>query len=289
MSILNNQHTACLGCAQIVAARLAIDQLGPNTIIVNATGCLEVTTTNYPNSAWQIPWLHSTFANAAPVGSGIAAALDYLEKNSQLKNKRPTVLVQGGDGATFDIGFGALTASWARGDDLLYICYDNEGYANTGMQASLATPGQAKTPTSLGEHNSKRNMLAIALAHQVPYIAQANIAFPEDFKKKIAEAQTIKGPRYIQVLVPCLPGWKIKASDQIKAARLASESGLYPLLEFVNGQLKKAEQLPTPTPKVKDYIELQGRYSHLLKNKKALKSLQDLADANIVKFNLLSQ
>lgn len=293
MILLNNHHTACLGCAQIVAARLAIDQLGPNTIVVNSTGCLEVTTTTYPNSAWQVPWLHSTFANTAPVGSGIAAALDYLEKNSRLKNKRPTVLVQGGDGATFDIGFGALTASWARGDDLLYICYDNEGYANTGMQASLATPGQAKTPTSTlasaGEHNSKRDMLAIALAHNVPYIAQANIAFPEDFKQKIITATNVKGPRYIQILVPCLPGWKIKPSDQMKAARLASESGLYPLLEFVGGRLEKAEQLPTPTPKVKDYIELQGRYQHLLKDAKTLKSLQAIADTNIIKYNLLSQ
>ena len=289
MSGLNNRHTACLGCAQIVAARLAIDQLGPNTIVVNSTGCLEVTTTTYPNSAWQVPWLHSTFANAAPVGSGIAAALDYLEKNSRLKNKRPTVLVQGGDGATFDIGFGALTASWARGDDLLYICYDNEGYANTGMQASLSTPAQVKTPTSLNEHQSKRDMLAIALAHNVPYIAQTNIAFPDDFKNKIAKAQKIKGPRYIQVLVPCLPGWKIKPSDQMLAAKLASETGLYPLLEFTNGQLSASVKLAAPIPKVSGYIKNQGRYKHLLDDPKALKLLQALADANIVKYNLLPQ
>ena len=289
MSSLNNHHTACLGCAQIVAARLAIDQLGPNTIVVNSTGCLEVTTTTYPNSAWQVPWLHSTFANAAPVGSGIAAALDYLKKNSQLKNKRPTVLIQGGDGATFDIGFGALTASWARGDDLLYICYDNEGYANTGMQASLSTPAQVKTPTSLNEHQSKRDMLAIALAHNVPYIAQANIAFPDDFKNKVAKAQKIKGPRYIQVLVPCLPGWKIKPADQMLTAKLASETGLYPLLEFINGQLSASVKLPTPIPKVSDYIKNQGRYKHLLDDPKALKLLQALADANIVKYNLLPQ
>ncbi len=285
MTLLKN-HTACLGCAQIVAARLAINQLGPDTIVVNATGCLEVTTTTYPNSAWQVPWLHSTFANAAPVGSGIAAALDYLEKNGRLKDKRPTILVQGGDGATFDIGFGALTASWARGDDLLYICYDNEGYANTGMQASLSTPAHAKTPTSLNEHQSKRDMLAIALAHNVPYIAQTNIAFPDDFKEKITKAKKIKGPRYIQVLVPCLPGWKIKPSDQMSAAKLASESGLYPLLEFINGRLTAAMKLPKPIPKVNSYIESQGRYQHLLKDARALKALQDLADANIAKYNL---
>jgi pyruvate ferredoxin oxidoreductase beta subunit len=283
---LTNHHTACLGCAQIVAARLAINQLGSNTIVVNSTGCLEVTTTAYPNSAWQVPWLHSTFANAAPVGSGIIAALDYLEKNSQSEKKRPIVVVQGGDGATFDIGFGALTASWARGDDLLYICYDNEGYANTGMQASLSTPTQAKTPTSLNKHQNKRDMLAIALAHNIPYIAQANIAFPDDFKNKIAKAQKIKGPRYIQILVPCLPGWKIKPGDQMLTAKLASETGLYPLLEFINGQLNVSIKLPTPIPPVSDYIKNQGRYQHLLKNKSALKQLQSLADANIEKYGL---
>ena len=283
---LTNQHTACLGCAQIVAARLVIDQLGLNTIIVNATGCLEVTTTAYPNSAWQVPWLHSTFTNAAPVGSGILAALDYLEKNNQLQGQRPTILVQGGDGATFDIGFGALTASWARGDDLLYVCYDNEGYANTGMQASLATPPHAKTPTSLNTQHKKRDMLAIALAHQVPYIAQANVAFVNDLKNKIAKAQKIKGPRYIQILVPCLPGWKIKPSDQMLIAKLASDTGLYPLLEFTNGQLTATEKLPTPIPPVSDYIKNQGRYRHLLEDKSALKHLQSLADTNIKKYGL---
>jgi pyruvate ferredoxin oxidoreductase beta subunit len=289
--LLTTNHTACLGCAQIAAARLVINQLGKNTIVVNATGCLEVTTTTYPQSAWQVPWLHSTFVNAAPVGSGIVAALNYLERNKQNKKPRPTILIQGGDGSTFDIGFGALTASWARGDDLLYICYDNEGYANTGMQASLATPKQVKTPTSfaLNEHASKRDMLAIALAHQVPYIAQANIAFPEDLKNKVATAQKISGPRYIQILVPCLPGWKIKLTDQMPVAKLASETGLYPLLEFINGQLTKVEPLPTPTPGVKNYIELQGRYQHLLNDKKALASLQAIADDNIIKYNLLSR
>lgn len=283
---LTNNHTACLGCAQIVAARLAIEQLGQNTIIVNATGCLEVTTTTYPSSAWQVPWLHSTFANAAPVGSGIAAALDYLQNNRQLQGQRPTILVQGGDGATFDIGFGALTASWARGDDLLYICYDNEGYANTGMQASLATPHQAKTPTSLGEHNSKRDMLNIALAHQVPYIAQANIAFPDDFKRKLASAQKIKGPRYIQILVPCLPGWKIKANDQMLIAKLASETGLYPLLEFTKGKLTKKMSLPKPRPLVNEYIKNHGRYNNLLNNLMAIKTLQKIANNNIKEYGL---
>ena len=292
MTKLSNHHTACLGCAQIVAARLVIDQLGNNTIVVNATGCLEVTTTTYPQSAWQVPWIHSLFANAAPVGSGIAAALEYLTISNKKKNiPKPTILVQGGDGATFDIGFGALTASWSRGDDLLYVCYDNEGYANTGMQASLATPKLAKTPTTLpaskpDQYFNKRDMIAIALAHKVPYIAQANIAFPEDLKEKIAKAQTIKGPRYIQILVPCIPGWKIKPSDQMTIARLASETGLYPLLEFTEGQLTKKMTVPKPTPPVREYVLRQGRYSHLLKDNAGLKILQNMADDNIKKYNL---
>ncbi|HNW55881.1 MAG TPA: thiamine pyrophosphate-dependent enzyme, partial [bacterium] len=250
--LLNNNHTACLGCAQIVAARTVIETLGANTVVVNATGCLEVTTTTYPSSAWQIPWIHSTFANAAPVATGIAAAFDYQQKQAKGKKKHPTILVQGGDGATFDIGFGALTASWARGDDLFYVCYDNEGYANTGMQASLATPGQVKTPTTASIDNplQKRDMIAIALAHNIPYAAQANIAFIDDLKSKIIKAKSIKGPKYIQILVPCLPGWKIAPADQIKAARLATETGLYPVVEYIDGELVKAYHLPTPTPKI---------------------------------------
>lgn len=289
--LLNNNHTACLGCAQIVAARTVIDALGANTIIVNATGCLEVTTTTYPNSAWQVPWIHSTFANAMPVATGIKAALDYQWSQDKKNKKQPLILVQGGDGATFDIGFGALTASWARGDDLLYVCYDNEGYANTGMQASLATPSQAKTPTTAFANKTipKRDMIAIALAHQVPYIAQANIALIDDLKNKINQAKNIKGPKYIQILVPCLPGWKIGPADQIKAARLATETGLYPVVEYINGKLVKAYSLPTPTPKIEEYIELQGRYQHLKKNRSAIKALQASADDNIRKYNLLAQ
>jgi len=292
MTKLSNHHTACLGCAQIVAARLVIDQLGNNTMVVNATGCLEVTTTTYPQSAWQVPWIHSLFANAAPVGSGIAAALEYLTISNKKKNiSKPTILVQGGDGATFDIGFGALTASWSRGDDLLYVCYDNEGYANTGMQASLATPKLAKTPTTLPalqpyQYLNKRDMIAIALAHKVPYIAQTNIAFPADIKEKITKAQTIQGPRYIQILVPCIPGWRIKLSDQMTIARLASETGLYPLLEFTEGQLTKKMTVPKPTPPVRDYISNQGRYSHLLNDEVNLQILQKIADNNIEKYNL---
>ncbi|HQB51247.1 MAG TPA: thiamine pyrophosphate-dependent enzyme [bacterium] len=289
--LLTNNHTACLGCAQIVAARTVIDTLGANTIIVNATGCLEVTTTTYPNSAWQVPWIHSTFANAMPVATGIKAALDYQRSQDKKKKKQPLILVQGGDGATFDIGFGALTASWARGDDLFYVCYDNEGYANTGMQASLATPSQVKTPTTASSDKvtPKRDMVAIALAHQVPYVAQANIAFIEDLKNKINQAKSIKGPKYIQILVPCLPGWKIGPADQIKAAKLATETGLYPLLEYIDGKLIKAHSLPTPTPRIEEYIELQGRYQHLRKNRSAIKTLQAVADDNIRKYNLLAE
>lgn len=289
--LLNNNHTACLGCAQIVAARTVIETLGANTIVVNATGCLEVTTTTYPGSAWQVPWIHSTFANAVPVATGIKAALDYQQQQAEKKKKQPLILVQGGDGATFDIGFGALTASWARGDDLLYVCYDNEGYANTGMQASLATPSQAKTPTTAFANKTipKRDMVAIALAHQVPYVAQANIALIDDLKNKINQAKSIKGPKYIQILVPCLPGWKIGPADQIKAARLATETGLYPVVEYINGKLTKSYSLPTPTPRIEEYIELQGRYQHLKKNRSAIKALQASADDNIRKYNLLAQ
>jgi pyruvate ferredoxin oxidoreductase beta subunit len=159
------------------------------------------------------------------------------------------------------------------------------------MQASLATPKLAKTPTTLpaskpDQYLNKRDMVAIALAHKVPYIAQTNIAFPTDVKEKISKAQKIKGPRYVQILVPCLPGWKIKPQDQMSIARLASETGLYPILEFTNGQLTNKMAVPRPIPPVKEYVHNQGKYLHLLNNEAKLNILQEIADNNIKKYNL---
>jgi pyruvate ferredoxin oxidoreductase beta subunit len=285
LNLLSIDHSACVGCGEIIAARAVLNTLGPDTIVINATGCLEVTTSQYPSSAWRVPWLHSLFANAAPVGSGVLAAL-------RQKNKKAKILVQAGDGATFDIGLAAVSGMWDRGEPIIYVCYDNEAYANTGMQASAATPLGTRTATTpagkiMGGH--KKDMLAIALAHGLPYVAQTTSGFPEDIKEKIVRAAATDGPSYVQILSACIPGWNIKVADSVKLAQLAALTGLYPSLEFVNGQLTKAMSITRPQIKVSEYLKYQKRFQHLVDNpvnKHLLAELQKLADDNIKKYNL---
>lgn len=283
-NLLTNDHSACVGCGQILAARAVINALGPDTIIINATGCLEVTTSQYPNSAWRVPWLHSLFANPAAIAAGVAAAM-------RQKKQKTKILVQAGDGSTFDIGFGAVSGLWDRGDEVIYVCYDNEIYANTGMQASGATPLGTRTTTTpdgkvLGGH--KKDMLAIALAHGLPYVAQTTSGFLDDIKNKITAAAKVKGPSYIQILSHCIPGWSIEVKDSVKIAQLAALTGLYPSLEFVNGRLTQAMPVAKPKIKVSAYLKYQKRFQPLLepKNKHILQALQQLANENIKKYGL---
>ena len=308
--LLSPGHRACAGCGQIIAARAVAETLGPNTIIANATGCLEVTTTPYPESAWGMPWIHSLFENPAAIASGIRAALDYKQKSeipaSQRGERHPRfaarrakseirIVAQGGDGSTFDIGFGLISGMWERGEDILYVCYDNEAYANTGIQASGATPWAANTTTSpigkssFGSEQRKKDMIAIALAHRVPYVAQTTAGFLSDIKAKIKKAIAIKGPAYIQILVPCIPGWKIKPEQTIKLGKLAAQTGCYPLIEYIDGQLTNAMKTPQPRPSVDEYLNMQGRFRHLSKTpdgKKQIEFIQQIADGNVKKYGL---
>lgn len=287
-------HRACGGCGQLIAARTAVNALGPDIIIANATGCLEVTTSPYPQSAWGMPWIHSLFENAAGIASGIRAALDYKNKGESIK-----VVAQGGDGGTFDIGFGLISGTWERGENILYICYDNETYANTGIQASGATPWAASTTTTpagkgasidaIGSHQRKKDIIAIALAHGLSYVAQTTAGYTEDITRKVRAAKEVNGPAYVQILVPCVPGWRIKPENTLKVARLAAQTGLYPLLEYVDGKLTNALKVPSPRPSVDEYLKLQGRFSHLFKSErgeKQIKIIQKLADENIKKYGL---
>src|SRR6056297_2600642 len=257
-SLISPGHRACAGCGQMVAAKTVADALGPEVIIANATGCLEVTTTPYPNSAWRMPWIHSLFENSAGIASGLRAALDYKLKQAKTqkekkKLKNIKVVAQGGDGGTFDIGFGLISGMWERGEDILYVCYDNEAYSNTGVQASGATPWAASTTTTpsgegptidaIGSHQRKKDMVSIALAHGLRYVAQSTAGFPDDIARKVKKAKEVKGPSYIQILTPCIPGWKIEPNQSIKAGKLATDTGLYPLLEYENGKLTKSNKV----------------------------------------------
>src|SRR5437763_714040 len=231
-------------------------------VAVNATGCLEVFTTPFPETAWQLPWLHSLFGNAAAVATGVAAAL-------RVQGKRTRVIAQGGDGGTTDIGFGCLSGLFERNDDVLYVCYDNEGYMNTGVQRSGATPPAARTATTeaVGAHPGNvfgqgKSAPLIALAHDIPYVATATIADLHDLERKVQTAMTMHGARYLHVLVTCPLGWGTASCDAIRIARLATQTGLFPVFEGERGDVTAVTPIRHAAP-VEDYLRPQRRFRHL--------------------------
>jgi len=291
-------HNACAGCGQLIAVRAVMRAIDKNTILTNATGCLEVTTTAYPNSSWGLPWIHSLFENSSAVASGIRAALNYQGK------KDVKIVAQGGDGGTYDIGIGLISGMWERGDNILYICYDTEAYSNTGIQASGSTPYGANTttspnsscegdklacPLSPGSKQMKKDMMSIALAHGLKYVAQSTAGFPDDITAKVKKALATPGPAYIQILSPCVPGWKMDLNQAVKLGKLAVTTGLYPLLEYENGVLTGKSSVPPVAPKVEEYLKPQGRFKHLFgqpQYQSDLAYIQTLADENIKKYQL---
>ncbi len=281
-------HTACAGCGQSLAVRLVLEAAGQNTIVANNTGCLEVFSTRYPESSWEVCFIHSLFENAAAVASGIEAALKYLGKKDAIN-----VIAQAGDGGTADIGLQALSGMWERGQDILSICYDNEAYENTGVQRSGLSPYGVNTTTtppgtkSIGNIRFKKAMPEIALAHGIPYVATATVGFPQDLQRKIKKALSIKGPKYIQVHASCPLGWQYETKFTNEVSKLAVETGLFPLIEYENGKLsgvRKIKALP-----VEEYLKLQGRFKHLLNNPEELKKIQAIADVNIAKYGLKAE
>ncbi len=287
-NLLAPGHRACAGCSMPTTIKLVLDAAGPNTIVVSPTGCLEVTTTPFPESAWCVPWIHSLFENAAAVASGVEVMLKRRCQDTNL-------VVIGGDGSTFDIGMGSNSGMFERGHKMLYVCYDNEAYMNTGVQRSGSTPfcvHTTTTPTgvrSLGNPRPKKDMPAIALAHKVPYVATASVAYPVDLRRKVKKALQVNGPSYIQVNAPCITGWTFEAGTTVEISRLAVETGLWPLLEWENGELAGAKKIRRPKA-VEEYLKIQGRYKHLFKKpdgSDAIKEIQSIADANIAKYNLV--
>jgi pyruvate ferredoxin oxidoreductase beta subunit len=265
---------------------------GTNIIVTNSTGCLEVFSSNYPNSAWRVPWIHSLFENSAAVASGVEAALRATGRLDSIR-----VIGQGGDGGTADIGFGALSGMFERGHDVLFVCYDNEAYMNTGVQRSGLTPYDSSTTTSpsgrvsWGNRTSKKQLPQIAVAHGVPYVATTSVGYPFDLDKKVKKALAIRGPKYIQVLVPCPLGWRHDTSLSIQIAKLAVETGLYPLLEYEDGVLTSVRRIGKKRP-VEEYLKPQGRFAHLFQKEGAegeIAKIQALADANIERFGLMEK
>lgn len=278
-------HTACAGCGQSLAARLVLEASGPNTIVVNNTGCLEVFSTKYPETAWGVPWIHSLFENCAAVASGVEAALIYLGKK-----EGTNIIAQAGDGGTADIGLQALSGMFERGHDILYVCYDNEAYMNTGIQRSGLTPFATATSTSpvgtqsAGNIRPKKPMPEIAMAHGIPYVATASVGFTQDLQRKVKKAFSLKGPKYIQIHASCPLGWRHETNATLAVGKLAVETGLYPLIEYEGGVLVSCRKI-TPKP-VEEYLKVQGRFKHLLNNPEAIKKIQEIADNNIKKYGL---
>jgi pyruvate ferredoxin oxidoreductase beta subunit len=286
---LNSGHRACQGCGEALGARYAIDAAMEATnrqlVAANATGCLEVFSTPYPETSWQIPWIHSLFGNAAAVATGIAAAL-------KAKNRSDVrVVAQGGDGGTTDIGFGCLSGMFERNDDVLYVCYDNEAYMNTGVQRSSATPAAARTATTTrgNAFNQGKNLPAIAMAHGIPYVATATIAHLRDLEAKVRRAMEFRGARYLHIFVSCPLGWGHPADQSVRIARLAKETGLFPVFEAEHGEVVSVAKIRKALP-VEEYLKPQRRFAHLFVpevNSEAIARIQAMADRNIRKYGLL--
>jgi pyruvate ferredoxin oxidoreductase beta subunit len=287
-------HRACQGCGEALGARYALDAVMRATegkmIAVNATGCLEVFSTPFPETSWQIAWLHSLFGNAPAVASGVAAALKAMGRTDI------RVVGQGGDGGTVDIGFGCLSGMFERNDDVLYICYDNQAYMNTGVQRSGATPPAARTATTQAVGREPGNQFGqgksaplIAMAHEIPYVATATVADLRDLEYKAARAMDFRGARYLHILVPCPLGWGSAPADTIKVARLATECGLFPVFEAETGEVVSSTPIRHQVP-VTEYLRIQARYAHLFRPREradVIGRIQAAADRNIRRFGLM--
>jgi len=285
-------HRACAGCGPATVLRLIMKATRGPTIVTEATGCMEVVSSIYPYTSWATPWLHTAFENAAANASGIEAALKVMKKKGRIKPEHVDIIALAGDGGTYDIGIQALSGAVERGHDFLFVLYDNEAYMNTGIQRSGGTPLGAATTTSPagtvmpGKLEPKKPIAEIMVAHEMPYVATASPFYWRDLLVKVRKGLEVDGPAFLHVFAPCPRGWRSDPAKSIEYSKLAVESCVFPLWEAVNGQY----QLSTPSKlfalapqkkkPVKDYLQGQGRFRHLLtpKNQKLLEEIQRLTD-----------
>ena len=261
-------HRACIGCGEALAVRLACKALGDDVIITNATGCIEIISSQLPYTSWRLPWIHTLFENTAAVASGIEAGLKAMARKGRGLAVETKVVAIAGDGGTTDIGLQALSGALERGHDFLFMCFDNEAYMNTGIQRSSATPYGASTTTSpagkasIGQFAWKKNVPAIVIAHNTPYVATACPSYPFDLMDKVKKGLETNGPAYVHILSVCPTGWRCLPELSVRMGRLAVETGIFPLYEVENGRYKLSFGFPKLRP-VDDYLKLQGRFKHL--------------------------
>jgi len=257
--LMYSGHTACPGCGAAIAMRFFLKALGDKTMIVMPACCWSIIAGAYPQSTLQVPVIHTAFETGASVATGVRAALDMKG------DTETTVVAWVGDGGTFDIGFQALSGAAERNEDIIYVCYDNEAYMNTGIQRSSSTPYGAwttTTPRNAWKKKAKKDIVEILAAHRIPYAATANIAFPEDMMRKVKKAKTIKGTRFLHVFASCPTGWQIPSEISIKTARQAVQTRIFPLYEVENGILYTINRMPEQCP-VEEYLVPQGRFKRL--------------------------
>lgn len=292
-SRLASGHATCAGCGIPAIVRTILGATDEPVIVSNATGCLEVTTTIYPNTSWKVPYVHSAFGNAAATAAGIDAALRRAQDKHKIE-KRPKIIAFGGDGGTYDIGLQALSGALERGHDFLYVCYDNEGYMNTGGQRSGGTPYGANTETepagteSFGKSKQRKDLMEIVKAHGIKYLAQANVANLADLKKKAQKALETSGPSFLLVLQPCTNQWKFPTSEYVNIGKLATETNFWPLYEIENGNYV-INYVPKERKPIEEFLKTQGRFKHLFKEnppaggKNVIAEIQKTVDENFEK------
>jgi pyruvate ferredoxin oxidoreductase beta subunit len=261
-------HRACQGCAEVLALRLALKALGPDTVVANATGCMEIVSSPLPTTSWMVPYIHVGFENAAAVCSGVESGLKALMRKGRVERKQVHCVAVAGDGGTADIGLQALSGALERGHDMVYICLDNEAYMNTGIQRSSSTPYGAMTTTtppgrlSLGQSTQKKNMAEIAAAHGIGYVATACPSYPWDLIRKVQKAAAVRGPAYVHILSVCPTGWRSQPEESIELGKLAVASRAFPLYEVDGGVYRLVPKAPKQKP-VLEYLKRQGRFRHL--------------------------
>jgi pyruvate ferredoxin oxidoreductase beta subunit len=261
-------HRGCQGCGEILALRMAMKALGNDIIVANATGCMEIITTPFPQTAWRVPWIHIAFENAATVASGVEAARKVLIRKGKISKKHVDIVAVGGDGATGDIGLQWISGAFERGHDMVYICLDNEAYMNTGVQRSGCTPYGAMTTTSppgaqsFGQVTWKKNIPAIMVAHGIKYVATASPAYYLDLMNKVKKAALVNGPAYVHIYSPCPTGWGSAGERSVELARLVVESKVFPLYEVIEGKYFLSRKITKPKP-VEEYLKAQRRFRHL--------------------------
>jgi len=283
---LTGGHRLCAGCGAGIVARQVLLACEKPVVVANATGCLEVATTIFPYTSWNVPWFHSAFENAAASISGIETAYKALKKKGKVTEDIDFIAF-GGDGGTYDIGLQALSGAMERGNRILYVCYNNEAYMNTGIQRSSATPMGATTTTapsgkqSSGKIQARKDLTAIMVAHNIPYAAQTAVGFHNDLISKVQKALASNGPAFINVIQPCRLGWAYPPEDTIRLGRLAADTCVWPLYEVVNGEYKLSYK-PKEKKPVVEWLKVQGRFKHLFKpgNEAVIEQIQKDVDKN---------